>query len=59
MSYDLGIDVGTSYSAAAVRTDDGVVTVVGLGPITDSIPTVLFLDEDGTMVAGDATIVGN
>ncbi len=54
MAYDLGIDVGTSYSAAAVRTDDGVVTVVGLGPIADSIPTVLFLDEDGTMVAGDA-----
>ena len=26
-----------------------MVTVVGLGPIADSIPTVLFLDEDGSI----------
>ncbi len=54
MGYDLGIDVGTSYSAAAARTDDGAVTVIGLGPIADSIPTVLYLEEDGTMIVGDA-----
>ena len=54
MAYDLGIDVGTSYTAAAIRDDSGAVTVVGLGPIADSIPTVLYLSEDGSMVAGDA-----
>ena len=40
MIYDLGIDVGTSYTAAAVRRPDGIVEVVGLGPIADNIPTV-------------------
>ncbi len=54
MAYDLGIDVGTSFTAAAIRDDSGAVTVVGLGPIADSIPTVLYLGDDGTMVAGDA-----
>jgi len=54
VSYDLGIDVGTSYTAAAISDDAGIISVVGLGPITDSIPTVLYLDEDGSMVAGDA-----
>ncbi len=54
MPYDLGIDVGTSYTAAALRADDGAVEVFGLGPIADSIPTVLYLNDDGTMVVGDA-----
>ena len=54
MIYDLGIDVGTSYTAAAVRRPDGVVEVVGLGPIADNIPTVLYLGDDGTLIVGDA-----
>ncbi len=54
MRYDLGIDVGTSYTAAALRREDGAVQVFGLGPIADSIPTVLYLNDDGTIVVGDA-----
>ncbi len=54
MSYHLGIDVGTSFTAAAIRDDDGTVSVIGLGPIADSIPTVLYLDSDGGILAGDA-----
>ncbi len=54
MAYDLGIDIGTSFTAAAIRRDDGVVSVVGLGAIADSIPTVVYLNEDGSMVVGDA-----
>ena len=54
VNYDLGIDVGTSYTAAAVRRPDGVVEVVGLGPIADNIPTVLYLGEDGSLIVGDA-----
>ncbi len=54
MSYHLGIDVGTSFTAAAIRDDTGTVSVIGLGPIADSIPTVLYLDADGGMLAGDA-----
>ncbi len=54
MGYHLGIDVGTSFTAAAIRDDDGTVSVIGLGPIADSIPTVLYLDADGGILAGDA-----
>ena len=54
MSYDLGIDIGTSYSAAAVRRDSGAVDVVGLGSIADSMPSVVYLSEDGTILIGDA-----
>ena len=54
MAYDLGIDVGTSYSAAAIRRPGGVIEVAGLGTIADSVPTVVYLDDDGTMIVGDA-----
>ena len=54
MSYDLGIDVGTSYTAAATRTPDGAVSIVGLGPVADSIPSVIHLAEDGTVTVGHA-----
>ncbi|MEA3214476.1 MAG: hypothetical protein QOJ19_632 [Acidimicrobiia bacterium] len=54
MVYDLGIDVGTSFTAAAVRRSDGVVEVAGLGPIADNIPTVVYFGEDGSAVVGDS-----
>ena len=54
MSYDLGIDIGTSYSAAAVRRDSGAVDVVGLGSISDSMPSVVYLSADGSILIGDA-----
>ena len=54
MVYDLGIDVGTSYTAAAIARPDGAVEVVALGPIADNTPTVIYLGDDGTLVMGDA-----
>ncbi len=54
MSYDLGIDIGTSYSAAAVRRESGAVDVVGLGSISDSMPSVVYLSTDGSILIGDA-----
>ncbi len=54
MAYDLGIDIGTSYSAAAVRRDSGAIDIVGLGSIADSMPTVVYLSEDGSILIGDA-----
>jgi formylglycine-generating enzyme required for sulfatase activity/actin-like ATPase involved in cell morphogenesis len=52
--YDLGIDIGTSYTAAAIRPAGGTVEIVGLGPIADDMPTVAFLNEDGSLLVGDA-----
>ena len=54
VSYDLGIDIGTSYSAAAVYRDSGAVDVVGLGSIADSMPSVVYLSEDGSILIGDS-----
>ncbi|MEL7158114.1 MAG: Hsp70 family protein, partial [Actinomycetota bacterium] len=53
MSYQLGIDVGTTYSAAAVHRD-GRADVASLGGRAPSIPSVVFLREDGTFLTGDA-----
>jgi outer membrane protein assembly factor BamB/actin-like ATPase involved in cell morphogenesis len=53
MTYSLGIDLGTTYTAAAVERD-GRAEVVTLSYRTTSIPTVAVLDEDGTFVIGDA-----
>ena len=54
MQYCLGIDVGTSYTAAGVTRPGGVVEVAGLGPIADNFPTVLYFGDDGSTIVGDA-----
>ena len=56
MSYFLGIDLGTTYTAAAVhdgspRRGPEVVTLGERGP---TAPSVLHLQPDGSYVAGDA-----
>ncbi|MGH9212672.1 MAG: Hsp70 family protein [Acidimicrobiales bacterium] len=53
MSYHLGIDLGTTYTAAAAH-EGGRVEVVPLGDRGPSIPSVLYLKPDGSVVAGDA-----
>jgi molecular chaperone DnaK len=53
MSFHLGIDLGTTYTAAAVY-EGGRVEVVPLGDRGPSIPSVLYLKPDGNVVAGDA-----
>jgi actin-like ATPase involved in cell morphogenesis len=52
-SYQLGIDLGTTYTAAAVARA-GRVTVVGLGNRAASIPSVIYLRTDGTVLTGEA-----
>ena len=57
MSYVLGIDIGTTYTAAAVARGDSS-EVVGLGAVTMAVPTVVFADEDPDsrlLVAEEAT----
>lgn len=57
MPYRLGIDVGTTFTAAAIcrpGPDDAVHSeLVPLGTRSTSVPSVLFLDED-TVVVGEA-----
>jgi molecular chaperone DnaK len=52
MSYSLGIDLGTTYTAAAIARH-GRAEIVTLSYRTTSIPTVVVLAEDGTFVVGD------
>ena len=53
MTYQLGIDLGTAYTAAAVYRD-GRAVVVTLGDRAPSVPSAIFLKEDETILTGDA-----
>ena len=56
MAYHLGIDLGTTYTAAAVHegSDQRGPEVVTLGERGPTAPSVLCLQPDGGFVAGDA-----
>jgi len=53
MAYQLGVDLGTTYTAAAVHRD-GRTAIVELGGRTATIPSVVFLREDHTILTGEA-----
>jgi molecular chaperone DnaK len=53
MSYYLGVDLGTTYTAAAVWRD-GHVEITGLGNRAPTIPSVVLLRDDGSMLVGEA-----
>jgi molecular chaperone DnaK len=55
MSYVIGLDVGTTYTAAAVLRDDERPEVVQLGIRAAAIPSVVFV-HDGTVLTGDAAL---
>ncbi len=52
MGYRLGIDLGTTYTAAAVSVD-GEVSMVSLGSVTPEAPTVVAIDSDDQWLFGD------
>ena len=52
MSYSLGIDIGTTYSAAGVARD-GRTEIAGLGAIATVVPTVVYMTRDGDMTGYD------
>lgn len=56
MTYHLGIDLGTTYTAAAVHEGSRQrgPEVVTLGQRGPTVPSVLYLQPDGGFVAGDA-----
>jgi len=53
-AYHLGIDLGTTYAAAAVARQDGRVEVVSLGNRSAAIPSVIYLRDDDTILTGEA-----
>jgi actin-like ATPase involved in cell morphogenesis len=53
MSYRLGIDVGTAYTAAAVWRD-GRARMVDLGTHAPVVPSVALLRDDGEILVGEA-----
>jgi actin-like ATPase involved in cell morphogenesis len=55
MSYALGIDLGTTFTAAAVVIG-GRTEVVSLGNHAVTIPSVVFLRDDGEVIVGDAAV---
>src|SRR4051794_11187574 len=53
--YGLGIDVGTTYTAAAVWVAD-TVEMVAVGHHATSMPSVVFVGDDGDVLTGDAAV---
>ena len=53
MGYTLGVDLGTTYTAAAVYRD-GRVEIATLGNRAAAIPSVVLLREDEEVLTGDA-----
>jgi len=52
-SYRLGVDLGTTFTAAAILDDSGIPAVVGLGNRAMQIPSVLHIGADGTVALGE------
>ena len=53
MGYDLGVDLGTTFVAAAIANESRV-EMFTLGDRAVVTPAVVYLREDGTLVSGDA-----
>src|SRR6476619_6629020 len=54
MSYVLGLDFGTSFTAAAAADPDGrSARVVTLGNRAAAVPSVVFVRPDGSLLAGE------
>ena len=51
--YRLGVDLGTTFTAAAVSDGVSEPTVIGLGNRAMQMPSVLFLKPDGEFLAGE------
>lgn len=55
MSYSLGVDLGTSFVAAAIRRPSGS-EMVTLSPQSVVAPALVFLRDNGALVTGDAAL---
>lgn len=52
--YWLGIDLGTTYTAAAVSRPNGTTEMLGLGTRSLMIPSVVLVRDDGEILVGEA-----
>ncbi len=55
MSYYLGIDIGTTYTAAAVWRDERC-QIASLGNRAPTIPSVVLLRDDEAVLTGEAAV---
>ena len=55
MTYQLGVDLGTTYSAAAIGRD-GRVEVTTLGTANPVMPSVVLLRADGEVLTGETAV---
>ena len=53
MGYRLGVDLGTTYCAAAVNRN-GHAEIVTLGNRASSVPSVAYVREDGEILVGES-----
>ena len=53
MAYSLGIDLGTTLSAAATARD-GLIEIVQLGEQTATMPSIVVVRADVEVLVGDA-----
>jgi len=56
VGYSVGIDLGTTFTAAAVLRDGERPETVQLGNRAAAIPSTVFLHEDETLLTGDAAL---
>ncbi len=54
-SYSLGIDLGTTFTAAAIARN-GHAEMVTLGAKSAAVPSVVYLKSDGTILVGEAAV---
>ena len=52
-SYSLGVDLGTTFTAAATVDETGVPTMVGLGNRAMQIPSVVHIGTGGSTLVGE------
>ncbi len=57
MSYALGVDLGTTFTAAAICEPGRRPEMVSLGSSAYAVPSVLFLRDDGSFLAGEAASI--
>src|SRR4051794_33624326 len=53
MTYRLGVDLGTTFTAAAVA-NGGAPSMLGLGNRALQVPSVLYIPAEGDVVVGEA-----